>query len=258
LKRSSSNANSDRIELPIEDRVQRAKVDGREKEYFILDYHPFMVRVTSQFAKRYIDPDSDELFSVALQAFNEALDAFRIEAGKSFFKFAETVIHRRLIDFVRKEARHRSEIPLSSLQDPTLEEDESHYHPGEVQIAKEQHQQREDASALKDEIKQYQVVLAKFELGFEDLVAHAPKHEDTRRSLWKIAHQMIDEPSIYDKWTQSKRLPMQSLATVSGFSIKMLEKHRKTLLAYALLLMVEFPYLRSFVGQPEQKGGGER
>ena len=44
---------------------------------------------------------SDE-FSIGLQAFNEALDAYQSDKGASFLYFAKMVINRRVIDYIRK------------------------------------------------------------------------------------------------------------------------------------------------------------
>src|SRR5690606_2812765 len=73
-------------------------------------------------SKRYIDPSHDDEYSIALAAFNEAIDGYQEGAGKSFLGFAETVIRRRLIDHVRREQRHAQSLPMSTFDDDREED----------------------------------------------------------------------------------------------------------------------------------------
>ncbi|GFN31097.1 sigma factor [Paenibacillus xylaniclasticus] len=75
--------------------------DEQARSEFIARYEPYLLKVTSGFCKRYINPEQDDEYSIALLAFNEAIDSFSSDAGRSFLGFAETVIRRRLIDYVR-------------------------------------------------------------------------------------------------------------------------------------------------------------
>lgn len=50
--------------------------DLRMRNQFITDYQPYVAKVTSRFCKRYIDPARDDEFSIALVAFNEAINQF--------------------------------------------------------------------------------------------------------------------------------------------------------------------------------------
>lgn len=54
---------------------------------------------------------SDE-FSIGLQAFNEALDAYQSDKGASFLYFAKMVINRRVIDYIRKK-KFNQEYPFT-------------------------------------------------------------------------------------------------------------------------------------------------
>jgi RNA polymerase sigma factor len=50
--------------------------DLRLRNQFIADYQPYVAKVTSRFCKRYIDPARDDEFSIALGAFNEAINKY--------------------------------------------------------------------------------------------------------------------------------------------------------------------------------------
>src|SRR5690554_4981239 len=103
------------------------------RNQIITDYQPFIAKVTSQFCRRYIDPSRDDEYSVALDGFNEAMNKFSAESGRSFLSFSETVIRRRLIDYIRKEKKFQQQIPLSSFE--VQDEEEQITNPVEVHQA---------------------------------------------------------------------------------------------------------------------------
>lgn len=231
--------------------------DTGVRDRIIRMYKPFCMRVTSQFFRRFVDPAVDDGFSIALLAFNEAIDAFRLEAGRSFLKFSETVIRRRLTDWVRKEIRFKDQIPWSAWEEDPDDPDGRSAHPAEAAASAAAHAEQEDAQRRRDEISTFEETLRKYGFGFAELAAAAPKHADTRESLWRISAVMCDDRNIREKWVASTRVPLQELAVRCGVSVKMLEKHRKTLIAYALLAMGDFPYLHGYMKRTSEERGGD-
>lgn len=55
---------------------------------------------------------SDE-YSIALQAFNEAIDSFDMSYNVKFINFSSMVINRRVIDYIRKNKKYKSEYPFT-------------------------------------------------------------------------------------------------------------------------------------------------
>jgi len=51
---------------------------------------------------RHVEPENSEEYSVALLAFNEAINAYDEEKHSNFLVFSEQVINRRLIDYKEK------------------------------------------------------------------------------------------------------------------------------------------------------------
>jgi len=86
------------------------------REEFISEYKPFILKVTSNATGKYIDTRNSDEFSIALSAFNEAIDKFDIEKGYNFFLFSEQVIRRRLIDYSRSN-KDDKEYPFSFFDD---------------------------------------------------------------------------------------------------------------------------------------------
>ena len=54
--------------------VELIRSGDASRDAFIQAYKPYIAKVTSRFCKRYIDPTRDDEFSIALSAFNEAVD----------------------------------------------------------------------------------------------------------------------------------------------------------------------------------------
>lgn len=57
----------------------------------IQQYKPFIAKVVSAVCKRYISEADDE-FSIGLIAFNEAIENYTIQKGRSLLAFAELII----------------------------------------------------------------------------------------------------------------------------------------------------------------------
>ncbi|MFC0214530.1 RNA polymerase sigma factor SigI [Paenibacillus chartarius] len=246
-KRRSSHPNSNSIEaaLPEQQVVRIQQGDLRLRNQFIADYQPYVAKVTSRFCKRYVDPARDDEFSIALAAFNEAINQFAPQAGRSFLSFAETVMRRRLIDFVRKEQRFRGQVPLSSFE---VEDDEDNIiNPVEVHQAIELYEKQRGLEERKGEIADFSRVLAEFGVSFTELAEVAPKHEDSRRMLLRIGHTLAGSSAMMRILVTKRTLPIKELLEQVDVSRKTLERNRKYLIAMALILNGPYPYLRDYL-----------
>ncbi len=90
--------------------------DSSARERVLQDYRPFFLRVASSSCRKYLVLGRDDEASIAMIAFNEAIDSYNSEGGASFLSFAEIVIKRRMVDFFRRQSRRADEIPLSSFE----------------------------------------------------------------------------------------------------------------------------------------------
>ena len=95
------------------------KGDLCARDELIRNHRDFIAKTSSRACNRYLTWDNDEL-SVALIAFNEAVDKFSPDEGAAFQTFAQRVIRNRLVDYFRKESKHRH-LSLSPM-DPDDEE----------------------------------------------------------------------------------------------------------------------------------------
>ncbi len=226
--------------------------DIKLRNQLLADYQPFVAKVTGNFCKRYIDPRYDDEYSVALSAFNEAINRFSNESGRSFLGFAETVIRRRLIDYVRKEQRHKQLIPSSSFE--VEDEEDNLYNPVEVNEALAQYEVQKTIEARQNEIMEFNQRLQTFGITFMELVEVSPKHSDSRETLIQISALLVSHDNLMDKLIKSKTLPMKELVELVDVSRKTLERNRKYIISIALLLQGTFPFLQDYLKIPASKG----
>jgi RNA polymerase sigma factor len=250
-KRQTYHPNSiDAAALPEQQVMKIQEGDMRLRNQFIADYQPYVAKVASRFCKRYVDPARDDEFSIALAAFNEAINQFSSQSGRSFLSFAETVIRRRLIDFVRKEQRFRGQIPYSSFE---VDDDEDNViNPVEVHQAIEQYEKQKGLEERKSEIADFSRVLEEFGISFADLVEASPKHEDSRRMLVGIGRKLASDAGMMRIIVAKRMLPIKELLEQVNVSRKTLERNRKFLIALALILNGPYPYLREYLRFDEE------
>ena len=98
----------------IDEIVIKAQKDKAIYEKLIIENEFFIISTTSKATNKYINKSDDE-WSIALNAFNEAVNSYNMDKG-SFYSFAELVIKRRIIDYLRKESKRSSEILVDSYE----------------------------------------------------------------------------------------------------------------------------------------------
>ncbi|WP_238322968.1 RNA polymerase sigma factor SigI [Gorillibacterium massiliense] len=219
--------------------------DSELLNQFITDYQPYIAKVTSRFCNRYVNPHIDDEFSIALSAFNEAVEQYNPTAGKSFLGFAETVIRRRLIDYLRKEQRHSGQIPISAFD--YADEDDHVINPVEVKQAVDAYRDQLSVEERRGEILDLTRCLHEFEIGFDELVRISPRHTDSRCMLMGIGVKLADQPLLMRTLLTKKRLPVKELTEQSGLSRKTIERNRKYIITVAIIHNGPYPYLREYL-----------
>jgi RNA polymerase sigma factor len=249
-KRQSTHPLENEAETPESKVLRIQQGDIKLRNQFITDYQPYVAKMTSRFCKRYIDPSRDDEFSIALSAFNEAISQFQMEPGRSFLSFSETVVRRRLIDYVRKEQRHSNQLPYSSFD---IEDDEEHtINPVEIHQAIGQYEKEKENAERRSEIMDFDRCLQEFGLSFSELAAVSPKHADSRAILIGVGKTLAEDPQLMRLLIGKKLLPIKELLSLVDVSRKTLERNRKYIIAIALLMNGPYPYLRDYLTFHEQ------
>lgn len=225
--------------------LQAQQGDKLCREQLIKDYRPFYLRVASSVAKRYLVLGRDDEASIAMLAFDEAINSYDPEAGASFLSFAEIVIKRRMIDFFRRKSKTKDEIPMSSLETDegetsVMQRIESNEALGIIQIQRETEERREEIFRLNQLLSEYGVL-------FGELVKISPKHKDARARALEVAKTLASSPELMAFLTKRKALPLKELEKVVGVSRKTLERQRKYIITLTLILVGEFTYLQEYL-----------
>lgn len=229
--------------------------DTLARETLIQNYMPFITRAASSVSGRYLAPENDDQISVAMMAFNEAIDHYDGTKGIAFLTFAETVIKRRIIDYFRKESRNSRAVLFGVNHNETGPDAGSPLDRIEVRRAEEKLALENETADLRDEIARFNADLQAFGISFFDLVEASPKHEDARLRAMSAARRVVENRVYRDFLLNRKSLPLKALEQEVDVSRKTLERQRKYIVAVALLLMSDYVCLKEYIRKAFQKEG---
>lgn len=216
----------------IDERLNKIKDgDALEKERFIESYIPFVVKAASKYIGGYLDMSSDE-YSIALIAFNEAIDKYEASKG-SFISYASLVINNRLRDNSLKNKRYNQDLE-------------------EISEDIEEGGDFTDRLDLKNQIEVFTGKLKTFDITLSDLVRESPKHYDTRVRSVRMAKYIIDINELKENFYRLRRLPVVVLSKVFEVAKKTIKRTRKFTIATTIVLDSELNLLKSHVLQIER------
>lgn len=228
----------------LEESVQLIQQGDQSLLNEIIDsYKPFIAKTVSSVCKRYIHETDDE-FSIGLIAFNEAIEKYAPERGSSLLSFAEVLIKRRVIDYIRKQTRNQH---LSLDLNAASQEEDS---PGTLivnELSLENFHKKTEEELRKDEIFHFQRHLKSYELNFSDLVENSPKHADARKSAIQVAKILVENKELLSLLLEKKRLPIKQLEKKVEVSRKTIERNRKYIIAIALILASDYIYMKDYL-----------
>lgn len=227
------------------DRLRNGENELRET--LIKAYWNYIISTVSRMTGR--RADSTDEFSVALQAFNEAIDSFDKSKNVSFISFAGIVINRRIIDHFRKNKRYHTEFPLSSLDD-------------ENGILNELPDQRaalslSDKFEIQEELLSFKKALSDYGITMDSLVRLAPKHTDSRALCASIAKRLSEDSILSEKLDSDKRLPIAGILSDFSLSRKTIEKNRKYIIALYLILKSDMDIIKGYIESYMKEAGGQ-
>lgn len=211
----------------IDNIVVQVKDDETALEDFIKSQEGFIIKAASRTSKHYITKSDDE-WSIALSAFVEAVEKYDLDKG-SFMAFAELLIRRRLIDWFRINGRSNEVIHVEDIEN-------------EPDTSRETEEIRLEILALEEDLKLYGI-------SFMDLADASPKAQKTRDTCRKAINWIIENPLIINQMKENKQLPIRIIENNSGVPRKILERHRKYIIAVVEILAGDYPWLNEYVRQ---------
>lgn len=231
-------------EEPVESRVARARDgDALAREKLIRDYTPFILKVVSTVAGRYISQDKDDEASIGLLAFNEAIDAYTSNRA-GFLAFAATVIKRRVIDHYRRENHWKR------MTQPETRRDDSEGNASYANVLAEDIDWQE-ALERRDEIERWKEDLGRCGITLDDLIRATPKHQDARERILRVVESLAQYRHLREKIESLGRLPIDEVLELlpedARVSRKTLERHSTYIVGVLLAASGDYPFLKQYL-----------
>lgn len=223
--------------------LHEAKLDERKLELLIEQSASYILKCASTTSRRYVSKSDDE-WSVALTAFTQAVYDYQPERG-AFFPFADLVIRRRLVDYYKSQERYRAEILASPeiFMSGSLEESPQ----PALQVAVTAKLIIPEAADLQLEIESVSELLSDYHFSFFDLSDCSPKSQKTKASCAKAVAFLIKHPLLVAQLRTTRQLPMKMIEKNAKVPRKILDRHRKYIIAAVEILSGEYPGLAEYM-----------
>ena len=233
----------------ILEQVYAAKESVQAADQLIGDYLPFIRAETAKFLKRPPEEGRDDELSIAMIAFHEAIGGYAKHRG-SFLKYASMLIRSRLIDYARKERRHRQTVSLDA---PAAGEESASL--GET-LPEERDHPEESAhrQATRQEIEELSRQMGSFGVSLSDVADNCPKQQRTLLACRKALAYARENSWLLEELVHGKKLPLAKLSDGSGVERKTLERHRKYLVALLLIYTNGYEIIRGHLAQVMEGG----
>lgn len=225
----------------IEIRVQSAQTDPGETEQLMEDYLPFIKKQITGMQDLMLE--YDDMLSLAMLTFLNCIRQYSPQKG-NFLSFCKTCIKNRLIDEGRKQMGYRSKVIAF---EPKEEEEARQISDAEAKVSWQLYEKDQERNALSEEIRLLSDALDAYGIRWEELPRICPKQERSRKNCLMIARAVVEKPDYKKELLRQHRLPQADLAAQLGVSAKTIEKHRKYIITLAILLMGDYPGIRTFL-----------
>ena len=229
--------------------VSAAKGDSLAADELVRRFLPFIRSEAAKAVRRGVSESDDEL-SIAMMAFHEAVLAYERLRG-AFLPFAAKAIRSRIIDFHRREQRHRGHLSLHEKNEEDDRELAETLDAGTDPISS-----LTDRTAARQEIAHFALGLSEFGLSLTDIADNCPKQTRTLAACHRALEFAKGDPELLEQTVRSGKLPITALAAGAGVERKTLERHRKYMMALILAYTNGFEIIRGHLGQMALVKGG--
>ncbi|NLO09235.1 MAG: RNA polymerase subunit sigma [Clostridiales bacterium] len=220
-----------------------SKNDPSIYEMIIKEQENAILAYASKVTGRYISKSDDE-WSIALLAFTQAIESYDLDKG-AFISFYRLLIKRRLIDYFRSQVKYNSEMSVDPiLFDTEPEEFEDNL---SIRIAVADKVSYREENDLRLEIKAANQVFSEYGFTFYDLTTCSPRAGKTKSSCAKAINYMLENSILKSELHSTKQLPLKIIEKNTKVPRKILERHRKYIIAAIELLSGEYPLLAEYL-----------
>lgn len=208
--------------------------ESETKNETIKKHLPFIIKTVSEITGRYVTLEHDEV-SIALLAFNEAIDKYEKERGP-FLAFAKLVITSRLLTYLKRENKQSQHTSLDELQAAGIELTQDLCQP----MVENQSQLKQELDLLKGQLKS-------FGFDLEALATDCPKHRDTRTRAIMLSCQINDDKSMVQKIYEKLRLPIKLISVTYEVTEKFIKGNKKFIITVVIMFDKNYKTLLQWV-----------
>jgi len=230
--------NNEKNEI-FDKRAVKASNSPEETNRLIEEFLPYLkTRVA-----KYDASQREDLFSVAMMAFYEAIQKYDITKGH-FFSFANSVIYKRIIDCIRTYYRPK-------VKTVSLEQEYDEYQSGqsnaieEISIRYYEAQSRHEL--LVNELEQFCKNLTSWGITLDTLYKRAPKQKRLLETYRMAVTKITQCPDTVRAIKLKRYFPMKTIVELTGLPPKTLERARTFILASLLIKTEDFDLLSDYV-----------
>lgn len=220
--------------VTLEKRVLSAKRSHEELEALLTEYRPFVLSAVLSV----YPAGGDDALQTGFIAFTQAVNIYSEDKG-AFLSLARTIIKRRVVDFIRKETSVKEDAMLDGSQDDT---------DGMVQSASALvYRVKQENEERREEMDAFAAELEKWSISISQLAKASPHHESTKSACKTVIYEMISNDSLLEAFMREKRLPVVELTRKTGIKRKLIEDHRRYIVAAIIIHAGDFPYMQEYV-----------
>lgn len=190
----------------------------------------FIYNYACSVCKRNLQWQNDDELSIAMIAFNRAVDTYDENYDTSFIQYARYLIRNSLIDHFRRQSKEKHAVLYS------LNGEESSQSSDEAQASWNRYLLDLENRERAYEIKVLEKELERVGLTFTTLALHSPRHLKTRETIKEGARKIASKPELAKQLDGRQKMPLSEIALVTGINKKTLQKWRKYLLSLIVIL----------------------
>ncbi len=218
----------------LEKRVLSAKRSGEELEALLTEYRPFVLSAVLSV----YPTGGDDALQTGFIAFAQAVNIYSEDKG-AFLSLARTIIKRRVVDLIRKEA--------SVKEDPLLDDNREENGGMEETASAIVYRINVENEERREEMAAFTAELEKWSISVSQLAKASPHHESTKNACKTVVYEMVNNDSLLELFMDEKRLPVAELTRKTGIKRKLIEAHRRYIVAAIIIHTGDFPYMQEYV-----------
>ena len=229
----------------LDNRAVAAKQSESETERLIEDFKPFLNARAARYAPQSDWAQREELQSVTMMAFYEAIQKYDINKGH-FFPFADRVVRARIIDSIRLVYK-AGEKTVSFEADNDAEPSSNSSVIDEISIRSYDEQRRREM--ITEEIEQFKAELALWGITMDALSRQSPKHRKLLLSYRMAIAKILQNSDIVQTIQLKRYFPIKAVALLTGLPQKNVERARTFILASLIIKLGDFDYLSEYISE---------